>query len=84
MKFMKQVGDGQINLEEGTLERDAQTWSDEYVNKTVTEEGDTLAQSWANELTRNSGNLHLYIYDRFEFMSIISQHLFLNQFLQFF
>lgn len=59
MRFMKQVGDGQINLEEGALERDSQSWSDEYVNTTAKQDGDALAQSWANELATNNGKLYL-------------------------
>lgn len=54
---MKQVGDGQINLEEGISQQESQSWSDEYLSTVAKEDGDVLAQSWAKELTTSNGKI---------------------------
>lgn len=45
---MKQVGDGDINLEDGKLtEEEAQTWSKEFLtNNTTKKEDDNTAKDW--------------------------------------
>lgn len=56
MKFMKQVGDGEISLEQGISEQEAQNWSEEYLTVAAKEDSDLLAQNWANEHTTGIGN----------------------------
>lgn len=57
MKFMKQVGEGEINLEQGLTEQEAQNWSEEYVSATAKEDGDLLAQNWANQHASSTGKV---------------------------
>lgn len=52
MKFMKEVGDGEISLEQG---EDAENWSEEYLSVAAKENSDNLAQNWANEHTTDIG-----------------------------
>lgn len=59
MRFMKQVGDGQINLEQ-SKEEEAQNWSDEYLRTAAKEDGDTLAQTWAREHVASNGKLFFW------------------------
>lgn len=47
MKFMKQVGNGELNLQE--QEDEASTWSQEFLSASAKEDSDTLAQAWADE-----------------------------------
>lgn len=53
MKFMKEVGDGEISLEQGA---DAENWSEEYLSVAARENSDNLAQNWANEHTTDIGS----------------------------
>lgn len=57
MKFMKQVGDGEIDFEEGMSEQEAQNWGEEYLNIAAKEDSELLAQNWANEHTTNTGKI---------------------------
>lgn len=52
---MQQVGDGEINVEQGISESDAQNWSKEYLETAAKEDGDLLAQNWANEHATSIG-----------------------------
>lgn len=47
MKFMKQVGKGELNLQE--TEDEAAAWSQEFLNTTAKEEDDNVVQSWIEE-----------------------------------
>lgn len=55
MKFMQQVGDGEISLEQGISENDAQNWSEEYLNVAGKGDGADLAENWAKEHTASTG-----------------------------
>lgn len=55
MKYMKQVGDGEIHLEE--TEQEAESWSDEYLNVAAKKDSELLAQNWANEHTSSIGKI---------------------------
>lgn len=47
MKFMKQVGNGELNLQEPDDE--AAAWSQEFINANSKEDSDNVAQSWVEE-----------------------------------
>ncbi|KAI4460797.1 peroxisomal targeting signal 1 receptor pex5 [Holotrichia oblita] len=47
MKFMKQVGKGELNLQ--GQEDEAAAWSQEFLNASTKEDRDNLAQAWADE-----------------------------------
>lgn len=47
MRFMKQVGNGELNLQE--QEDEAAAWSQEFLNASTKEDSDNLAQAWADE-----------------------------------
>lgn len=60
MKFMNNVEDGNINLEEGKLtEQEAQAWADEYFNVDAStsekKTPETVSESWANEFLKTNG-----------------------------
>lgn len=52
---MQQVGDGEINLEQGISEQEAQNWSTEYVYSASKDDSDLLAQKWAKEHAAETG-----------------------------
>lgn len=51
MKFMKEVGDGQIDFNEVTIQPDA----------SVKENADAWAQMWADQYTASNGNIMFYM-----------------------
>lgn len=58
MKFMKQVGKGELNLQ--AQEDEASAWSQEFLNVNSTEDSDNVAQTWVEEHGPVSG---MYFYN---------------------
>jgi hypothetical protein len=57
MKFMKQVGDGDVNLEDGRLtEEEAQLWSKEFL-----QEDKEKVETAAKKLEKNYGKQNIII-----------------------
>lgn len=47
MKFMKQVGDGDVSLEDGKLtEEEAQLWSKEFLQNNNETQAENMAKKW--------------------------------------
>ncbi|EFA09708.1 peroxisomal targeting signal 1 receptor isoform X1 [Tribolium castaneum] len=50
MRFMKQVGDGDVNLEDGRLtEEEAQSWSKEFLQNNNEAEAEKVAKKWEKD-----------------------------------